>query len=209
MRTTKTISTISFNSPWFLRLKLDELVKSGLLSFYAFISHQPEDDEGGKKEHIHVFLEPSKMLQTDDIRDFVKEYDSENPNKPKTCLPFNHSKFDDWYMYALHDKRYLALKRQSRRFHYEHDNVVSSDEDYLLFKVKRIDLVSLSPFGDMQDAIEHGVTWDEYFSRGTVPIPQVAQFQTAWFLLQSNMTDRNGRATHSPKVDDSTGEILD
>ena len=45
MRTTKPIATISFNTPDFLKLKLNELLKAGRLSFWAFIVHKPEDDD--------------------------------------------------------------------------------------------------------------------------------------------------------------------
>lgn len=210
MRTTKPISTISFNSPDYLKHKLNELLKAGRLSFWAFIPHKPEDDEAGKKEHCHVYVEPSKMLQTDDLRAELKEYDPEHPDKPKGCLKWQSSKFDHWYIYGLHDKRYLASKGQSRKFHYSHDDFVASDDDDLLALSRSIDLMGLSPYADMLDAIEHGITWEEYFSRGTVPLPQLTQFSQAFMLLQTTATNRNGRVTHSPKgVDVSTGEVIE
>lgn len=209
MRTTKPISTISFNSREYLALKLHELQKSGRISFWAFVEHVPEDDEAGKKYHHHVFVIPSKMLQTDDLREELKEYDPEHPDKPKGCLTWNSSRFEHWYMYGKHDKRYLASKGQSRKYTYSHDKFISSDDDDLLAMSRSIDLISLSPYTDMQDAISQGLTWDEYFSRGTVPIPQIHQFQMAFFALQSTATQRNGRTTHSPKVDDETGEVIE
>lgn len=209
MRTTKPVSTISFNTPDFLQLKLNELLKCGFISFWAFIVHKPEDDEGGKKQHSHVYIEPSKMLQTDFLKSELLEYDPLCPDKPKACISFNSSKFDPWYLYALHDKRYLASKNQSRRFHYLHDDIVSSDYDDLIFKARSIDMVSLSPYADMEDAQNQGFTWAEYFSRGTVPLPQVALFERAWNLLIQVKTDRAGRSGHSMEIDSETGEILD
>ena len=208
MRTTKPISTISFNTPDFLKLKLNELVKAGKLSFWAFIVHKPEDDEGGKKEHCHVYVEPSKMLQSDDLKAELKEFDPEHPDKPRGCISFNSSKFDPWYLYALHDKRYLASKGQSRRYHYEHDDIVTSDDDDLTFKARSIDMVSLSPYADMEDAQRQGLTWAEYFARGTVPLPQVALFEKAWNLLFQSYTCRADREGHSMDVDPDTGEVL-
>lgn len=208
MRTTKPISTISFNTPDFLKLKLNELVKAGKLSFWAFIVHKPEDDEGGKKQHCHVYVEPSKMLQSDDLKAELKEYDPEHPDKPRGCISFNSSKFDPWYLYALHDKRYLASKGQSRRYHYEHDDIVTSDDDDLTFKARSIDMVSLSPYADMEDAQRQGLTWAEYFARGTVPLPQVALFEKAWNLLFQSYTCRADRDGHSMDVDPETGEVL-
>jgi hypothetical protein len=209
VRTTKPISTISFNSANYLRSRLNELVKAKKLSFWAFITHKPEDDEGGKKEHHHVYAEPAKMLQTDDLREYLKEFDPARPDKPKGCLKWTSSKFDSWYLYALHDKRYLASKGESRKFHYLHDDIQASDDDDLLMMSRQIDLVSLSPYADMQDAIEHGLTFAQYFKRGTVPLPQIKAFQTAWEMLASTSTDRNGRKGHAMSIDEETGEVID
>ena len=208
MRTTKPIATISFNTPDFLKLKLNELLKAGRLSFWAFIVHKPEDDEGGTKEHCHVYVEPSKMLQTDDLKAELKEFDPEHPEKPRGCISFNSSRFDPWYLYALHDKRYLASKGQSRRFHYTHDDIVASDYDDLLFKARSIDMVSLSPYADMEDAQRQGFSWAEYFARGTVPLPQVALVERAWNLLMQVRTERADREGHPMDVDPATGELL-
>lgn len=209
MRTTKPISTISFNTPAYLELKLNELLRAGRISFWAFIQHKPEDDEGGKKYHCHLYIEPSKMLQTDDIKSELKEYDPENPQKPLGCISFNSSKFDPWYMYAIHDKRYLASKGQARKYHYQHEDIIASDPDDLLFKAKSIDLVGLSPYADMEDAQRQGLTWADYFSRGTVPLPQVALFERAWNLLLEVKTQRDGRSTHPMDIDEDTGEVAD
>lgn len=216
MRTTKPIATIAFNTPSFLEVKLNELLKAGRISFWAFIQHKPEDDEGGRKHHCHVFVEPSKMLQTDDLRAELREFDPEHPDKPLGTITWNSSKFDPWYLYALHDKRYLASKGQSRRFHYRHEDIKSSDPDDLLYRARSIDMVSLSPYADMEDAQKAGVTWAEYFSRGTVPLPQVALFERAWGLLAQVRTDRADREGHPNDVEvvplsinPDTGEIVE
>lgn len=215
MRTTKPISTISFNTPAYLNLKLTELTKAGKISFWAYILHYPEDDEGGKKQHLHVYIEPSKLVQTDDIREYLKEYDPDHPETPKGSISFQTSNFGNWYMYSLHDSRYLSSKGQSRRYHYKHSDMVTSDKDDLNYKAKMIDLLSLSPYAAMQEAIENGVTMSEYFARGTIPMQQVAQFQRAWQLLADNRTERNGRPGHESEyhvsgeniVNKTTGEV--
>lgn len=206
MRTTKPISTISFNSPEFLALKLRELQRSGRISFWAFIPHKPEDDESGKKPHQHLFVEPSKMLQTDDLKTELQEFDPKHPGKPLGVIAFRSTKFDDWYLYGLHDKRYLSMKGIARRFHYEHSEFLSSDPDDLLFRVKSIDLLALSRYADMMDAQEHGLSWAQYFARGTVPIHLVSQFEKAWQLLRENRTIRN--SPNHPNVDPDTGELI-
>lgn len=197
MRTTKPISTVSFNSKEYLTLKLNELTKAKVLSFWAFIEHQPEDDEGGNKVHYHVYMEPSKMCQTEDLRQEFREYDPDKPDKPKGCLTFVSSQFGPWYLYVLHDKRYLASKGQSRKYHYKHEHMISSDADDLLFKAKTIDLLSLTPYDDMIDAQNNGLNWTEYFARATVPLPQIRNFKMAWDTLMRNRLNRNGHENHA------------
>lgn len=211
MRTSKPTSTISFNSKAFLELKLKELQKAGILSFWAIVRHKPEDDEGGKKPHCHVFVEPAKMLQTDDLRKALEEFDPVHPDKPFGTIAWHSSKFADWYLYGLHDKRYLALKGQTRHFHYSHEDFVSSDPDDFVYRVKSIDLLALSPYYDMQDAISQGLTWREYFKRGTVPVNLIKQFETAWLMLADldrypDVTYRNGKNGHA-YIDETTGEL--
>ena len=209
MKTSRAISTISFNTVDFLKLKLNELQKAKKISFWFFIPHKPEDDEGGKKEHNHLYIFPSKMIQTDDLKDEFKEYDPKNPDKPRGCISFRFSKFDDAYLYFLHDKRYLAMKGQSRKFHYTHDDIITSDEDDLLAQARSIDMLSLSPYADIQNAQEQGITFVEYFRRGTIPLPQVMLYQRAWDLLMSNSTHRNNKENHPMDIDQETGEIFE
>lgn len=209
MRTTKPIATISFNTPEYLSLKLDELLKSGIISFWAFVRHKPEDDEGGLKYHQHVYVEPSKMLQTDDLRTQLKEFDPSHPDKPLGVLTWNSSRFDPWYLYAIHDKRYLASKGQTRKFHYAENEVISSDEDDLLCKVRSIDMLSLTPYEDIIEAQSQGVSWNDYFRRGTIPLPQIKLYQEAWYTLMGvDSTNRNGKPNHPMTVDENTGECF-
>lgn len=201
VKTTLPISTISFNSIEFLLVKLEELRAAKIISFWSFIHHLPEDDEGGKKEHNHLYILPARSIYTDDIKMALREFDPAHPDKPLGCISFYKSSFDHWYLYGLHDARYLALKQQSRRFHYSSEDFYCSDPDELLFKVKQIDLTAMSPYADMLDAQKNGLTWDEYFRRGTVPIPQIAQFERAWWCLSRSGTSR------SYEVDENTGEV--
>lgn len=211
MRTTKPISTISFNTPDFLKLKLKELQRAKRISFWAFVVHKPEDDEGGKKQHCHVFVEPSKMIQTDDLKQELLEFDPHKPDKPLGCISWCSSKFDHWYLYAIHDRRYLASKSQARRFVYKHSDIVTSDDDDLLFRSQSIDLLALSPFSDILVAQEAGLNWSQYFSRGTVPIQQITQFEKAWNLLLMSRTERGDSSPHASGlvVDPETGEVIE
>lgn len=196
MRTSKPISTISYNTTNFLKAKLDHFVTNKIISFYCFIEHLPEDDEAGNKKHIHLYIEPSKMVQTDDLRQELKEIDLNNINKPLGVLPFRSSDFGNWYLYSIHDTKYLAMKGQSRRYHYKHDDIITSDSDFLLCLSRSIDMLNITPYAKMQEAQEQGLTFDEYFSRGIIPIQQIKNFQLAWQLLAINSTYRGGRIGH-------------
>lgn len=192
MRTRKPISTISYNSPEFLIMKLEELRRCKIISVWFFISHKPEEDE--TKEHIHLYIEPSKQILTDDLVSELCELDVNNPNKPKKCLSFRSSSFADWYLYAIHDKDYLLRKGQKRKYHYLQEEIVASDTDELDYLVRQIDMTDYSAYGRLINAFEQGLTFSEFFRRGCIPIQQIRQYQLAWELLASqNEVSRNGR----------------
>lgn len=203
MRTTKPISTITYNSPAFLRVKLDELVKAQKIAFWAFIQHKPEEDE--KKSHIHLYCEPAKIVQTEEFKEFFKEPDKEHPYKPLTCISWQSSKFDDWYEYSIHDERYLASKGQSRHFHYEQKDVISSDEDDLEFHISQIDMIKLTPYQVLSDAFKAHKTFADVISSGAVPIQQIRAYQTAWEVLKTTLTRTS--PTHTPKETKAQKEL--
>lgn len=127
MKTRKTIATISYNSVEWLEFKLWELIDSHTISDYFFIVHQPEEDE--KKPHIHLWINPNKTIDTMDLQNYLKEFDPDNPDKPKKCINFVNSKVDDAILYFIHDKNYLRMKGESRKYHYLKDDFHYFDED--------------------------------------------------------------------------------
>lgn len=195
MNTRKPISTISFNSQLFLRDKLDDLLQSGILSFWAFVRHDPEDDEAGNKNHIHLFCIPTKQIQTDELGSQFLEYPDEY-SKPLKCILWRTSQFPDWYLYGLHDPDYLASKNQSRKYHYVFEDFCYSDEDTFRYFVRSIDMLDLSPYKAIRDAISSGLSFEEFFQRGSIPLNQIEHYQYAYNMLRSNLTYRNGRKGH-------------
>ncbi len=198
MRTRKPTSTITYNTPDYLIFKLEELRKAKKLSFWAFINHQAEVDE--KKDHIHLFVDPAIQIQTEDLREELREFDPYHPDKPLGCISFTSSKFDDWYLYALHDEAYLASKGQSREIHYLPEEIITSDSDDLFHRIRQIDMLKISRYGHMLSSIKTGLTWTEYFARGNVPIQQINAFKTAYTTLQEYQGTcyRADRETHTP-----------
>lgn len=118
MRTQKPISTISYNTPFFLREKLDNMVKDNVIGFYAFICHKGELRKSGErdKDHIHLYVEPSKILNTDAFKTQFNELVSVN-DKPLGCMPFRPTKtFDEWLLYNLHQEDYIRFKGEEKEY---------------------------------------------------------------------------------------------
>lgn len=194
MNTSKAFSTISFNTRPFLQGVLNDLIEEGVLTFWAFIPHKAEDDEGGKKDHFHVYMEPAKRLQTDYIIDRSKEIDPTNP-KPKKFMPCNIcNSFGHWFMYAMHDEQYLKNKGLEKKFHYKYEDFITSDEDYLYCKFKEIDVSILGGFGKMKEALQQGMTFNEFCDHGWVPVQQFVQYKKAWEFLSKTEADTEALA---------------
>lgn len=205
MRTSKPISTISYNSPEFLELKLTELTKAGVLSEWYFVYHLKEEDE--KKDHIHVHCVPSKMLQTDDLIKEFQEFDPNNPLKPLTCPAWQSSKWDDWYLYGLHDPRYLEVKNRKVKYHYRPTDFVVFNQDVFHERIIETKYTSITLIDRILDAQTAGMSFAQFLMTGAVAINQVHNTQLVWNNLAEARTERNGRVTHTPIVDEETGEI--
>ena len=207
MRTSKPFSTISYNTTDFLRLKLDELVTRRKIDFYAFVEHYPEEDE--KKRHKHLLILPNGKIDTDQVFEYLVELDPQKPDKPLRCMPPKSSKFDDWYLYAMHDTAYLASKGQSRKYHYNQSDIVCSDDDYLVESVHTIDFSKLNRFNELRSAACSGTPFYNLLINGLIPIQQVYAYKQAYDIMTLSLTDRNGRQGHEEKIDEETGEIID
>jgi len=155
VKTTKPLSTISYNTFNFLLGVLDRLVSNDILSFYAFIHHDAEEDEN--KDHFHVYMEMAKAVDTIWLRKQFNEPDPNNPKDPLGVLPFNKSKFCDWYWYGLHDKSYLLSKGQSRKFHYEATEVITDDTEYLAELVRQNPRPT-AELAQVTELLQHGFT---------------------------------------------------
>ena len=127
MKTSKPISTISYNSVEFLKAKLDYLVRSGEVAFWYYIKHHGEYDKETNmqdKDHIHVYLEFADRVDTIKLGEMFLEYENGDLNsKPLKCMPFRVSKPYDALLYNIHHAQYLLQNTI--------DDIVTSDRDYL------------------------------------------------------------------------------
>lgn len=135
MKTSKPISTISYNSVEFLKAKLDYLVRSGEVAFWYYIKHHGEYDKETNmqdKDHIHVYLEFADRVDTVKLGEMFLEYENGDLNsKPLKCMPFRVSKPYDALLYNIHHVQYLLQKFEQKEFAYTIDDIVTSDRDYL------------------------------------------------------------------------------
>lgn len=196
MRTSRPFSTISYNSTEHLIAKLDDLVKRRKIDFYAFIEHLPEEDQ--EKRHKHLLIVPNGYIQTDDLKPYIDEYDPTHPDKPFSILPCRTSKFTDWYLYALHDRAYLAMNNggQTRKYHYTKDDIICNDYDYLTELLHTSDMSKYQRISKAVEGLEKGESLADLVKLGIVPITQLNQYKTLADLLWIDETRRARKNTN-------------
>lgn len=205
MRTSKPFATISYNTIDFLNAKCNELVKNNSLSFWCAIMHKKEDDE--EKDHMHVYFIPNGTIDTDKLRDTLKQIDLNNP-LPLGCMPCVSSKFNTWYYYSTHNKHYLASIGQSRKYSYEYDNLICSSSDYLRELVTTMLIPNTMKQHNIIEMIDNGNTPNQLLRAGVISIQQFGYWVNFYSTLQQCKTFRNGKPNHEPLKVDENGEIL-
>lgn len=195
MRTSKQISTISYNSPVFLEQKLQELARNHKISDYMYIYHYAEEDE--KKNHIHLWIKPNTLLDTMDLQKHFTELDIKNPTKPLKCIDFRISNSDDWILYTQHFEPYLATKGESRQYHYEKDDFQYYDEDTFddlynhAFKgsewAKRNQI--------LQQLVQNQLNPSDLILNGTVPLNMASQLNSFKYMQTHYNTTTRGNGT--------------
>lgn len=179
MKTSKPISTISYNSEEFLRAKLDYLVRSGDVAFWYYIKHHGEYDKETNiqdKDHIHVYLEFADRVDTIKLGEMFLEYENGDLNsKPLKCMPFRVSKPYDALLYNIHHSQYLLQKFEQKEFSYTLDDIVSSDRDYLNQLYSEAMHSDIFKRDRMMKLMDSGVSVAEMCFRGLVNTNQAYQ----------------------------------
>lgn len=197
MRTTKPISTISYNSTEFLLGKLDELTNAGMVEFWFIVIHRGEDDEAGKKDHTHVFVVPAKMIQTEDLREALIE--PVPGGKPLGCLAWRSSKQNDAILYFLHDPNYLRIKGQQRKFTYSLSDVLTSDpDDFKRRYYEAMESTEARAYAQIVEACERGLSFGQFLQLGIVPIQQVLPYRAAFLAIDEIINPDKYKDTDTP-----------
>ncbi len=187
MRTRKAISSISYNSNLFLHNQLNELINLGQVSYWFFINHSAESNE--KKDHTHLFIEPARQIQTDDLCRFLVE-----PvlfgDLPLKTMPFVSSVFSDWFFYCLHDPVYLQSKGLHREYVYSKEDFRASDPDILDYMIMGLNDLELSGMQKVQAAVSEGLSFRDMVHRGQVPLEQFQNYEAVFRYLSNDRSDR-------------------
>lgn len=181
MRTTRPISTISYNSDHFLISGLTDLLISRKISFWAFINHLPDNDDG--KAHKHLFIVPDERIDTSVISEKFEEFSDDNI-LPLKWMPCRFSNFDNWALYSVHDKDYLKFKGKERKYFYKWDEFITSNDTYFNLLVHDIDISPYSGYSSLIDAYYRGENFAQLIVDGKVPLNRVVQYSTIWKALQ-------------------------
>ena len=209
MRTSKPFSMISYNTRPFLIEKLNELKDGGLIQFWAFIEHLAEQDE--RKAHKHLYIIPAKLIDTQRIEKALQEIDiNDLTAKPLGAIFPQSSKFADWYLYGLHNKKYLALKGQKRKYTYNDNAFVVSCQDTFQELKNLIDYTEINRLDAIFEKAEKGESLADIIKTCNIPLQLVGQVKQLYDIITSRFeVYRSDRKTHTPKVDfdTETGEI--
>lgn len=199
MRTSKPFSLISYNTQDFLREKLNELVQGGLIQFWAFIHHQPEQDE--KKAHKHLYIIPQKLIDTQRIEKALQEIDlTDITAKPLGSIFPQSSKFADWYLYGLHDRKYLASKGQKRTYAYNDNAFIVSCQDTFQELKNLIDYTKINRLSLILEKAEKGESLASIIKTSNIPLQLIGQVKQLYDIVNSPFEAyRNDRKTHTPK----------
>lgn len=197
MQTTKLISTISFNTPDFLRGKLHDLVKASVIEYAHWIWHTPEEDQ--KKAHAHVVLKPNRRLDTSALRNQFSEV-VPGEEKPRGCNPFQTSKMKDWLLYAVHDRAYLLRKNCDRKYTYTKEDLHTTEPDLLEENWRDAHEGEDTRMTQVIQLAERGVSFADLCKMGIIPINQLFQFRELWNGFYTPKTERGGRANIDENV---------
>lgn len=195
-QTTKLISSISYNTPDFLKGKLYDLVRLGILEYAYWIKHQAEEDE--TKDHFHIVVKPNKRLDTSALRNMFVEL-VKGEDLPRGVLPFRPtSRMSDWILYSAHDDLYLIQKGESRKYHYQHDDFLSTSLDLFDEDWRDCHRATDSKIPLIREMATLGKSWADVVALGVVPVNHLFQYKDIFFMFKdaADKTLRNGRKGH-------------
>lgn len=204
MSVTSPFGFISYNSRDFLQHTLQAFIDEGKFLRCACWYHE---STGNEKNHFHCWVEPAVQMETGSIaNEFVEIL--ENGDKQSIAIrPKCGSKWNDAYLYGIHDDEYLSSKSLER----EEVNIQSDKHIYLgdfaadieqaqIYKFK----VCLSPYARLKALFEMGKTIEEVYDILRIPFSQLYSVGQAYNSI-SREKKRLKREEDFAKVNEMLG----
>lgn len=194
MKTSKWISTISYNTDKYLAYVCNKLIEERYIYFWCYIEHYPEADE--RKKHKHLLMFPNGRIDSDSIAARFDEY-VDGEEAPRRVMPFRTSKFDDAYLYMIHEKRYLLSKGLTKKYYYDRENIICSEIDYLTEMVHCIDMSRYKRLDFLIEAVDNDISFQYLLASGRIPVPQIRAYKEAYEILCYKSAEKSDRAYHN------------
>lgn len=197
MITTGSFGFISYNSREFLINVLQNFIDNGIFLRCACWFHE---STGKEKNHFHCWIEPSKQIDTSTIVEKFVERDIENDCEQSIAiLPRCKSKWNDAYLYGIHDSEYLSSKGLER----ELVNIKNDNHIYLgdfkvdivqaeMFRLKKC----LAPYARLKQLCLQGKTLEDVYLILRIPFAQLNAVANAYrYIKKMIYTEKQDKMT--------------
>lgn len=180
MITSNSFAFISYNSYDFLLRVLQRCITDKLFSRCACWFHE---SLGSEKNHFHCWVEPAHQIDTSKLVEKFIELTEDGGQQSIAIRPKCGSKWNDAYLYGIHDSAYLEFKGKER----ELVNIVSdkhiylgdfkqdiAEAEYYRFKC------CLAPYMRVKELFEKGCTLEEVYIKLRIPFGQLAAVKSVY-----------------------------
>lgn len=230
MRTSCPLTALSYLPADVLNARLNYLTAHNKIDFWGYIQHKGEVITLGvlstpitdnflpvpvsgvprDKDHIHLYFQPSKLIDTNDLSDLSYGLDmidpSGNPIPLKTTGYRKCRSFEDWYLYNLHYEPYLKTKLEVKEFHYAPTDFVWSDLSVAGMMID--EALSKSNFAKtmrVRSFLDNGGTVEDLAYEGAISPGEAFAYKNFGTLFHSGQW-RAG--AHIQQVNVDTGEVI-
>lgn len=173
MKTSKAFGFISYNSREYLQHVLQKFIADKKFLRCACWYHE---STGTEKNHFHCWVEPNEEIDTSTISDKFVETLANGEQQSIAIRPKCSSKWNDAYLYGIHDSEYLSSKGLER----ELVNIKSDMHIYLgdfkadlaqaeIFRLK----YCLAPYARLKELVYQGKTLEEVYLILRIPFAQL------------------------------------
>lgn len=180
MSVTSPFGFISYNSRDFLQRTLQTFINDGKFIRCACWYHE---STGTEKNHFHCWVEPAVPIEVTTLAENFVELDEEGNQQSIAIRPRCRSKWNDAYLYGIHDSDYLASKGLIR----ELVNIKTDMHIYLGdFKADiaeaefYLNKSCLAPYARLKKLVCEGKTLEEVYILLRIPFAQLNSVKNAY-----------------------------